>query len=146
MVGRRRVLDSTPIYDAVATMDTVTLIRSAIRQVLAVAAEDGLGDRVRNALVRDDDYVEAGKPGCDDWDDRGCREALVEGLARDGYAVIDVLEGLVLGPVLTQAVRLLARIIGQDIEMGDDGRYRIARKVAKDRIISTVDPQARHGH
>ena len=34
--GRRRVLDSTPLYDAVATMDTVTLVRSAIRGVLAV--------------------------------------------------------------------------------------------------------------
>src|SRR4051794_30377516 len=28
LLGRRRVLDSTPRYDAVATMDTVTLIRS----------------------------------------------------------------------------------------------------------------------
>ena len=27
LVGRRRVLDSTPLYDAVATMDTVTLVR-----------------------------------------------------------------------------------------------------------------------
>ena len=32
-----RVLDSTPLYDAVATMDTVTLIRSAIRALLRVA-------------------------------------------------------------------------------------------------------------
>ena len=31
LIGRRRVLDSTPLYDAVATMDTVTLIRSGIR-------------------------------------------------------------------------------------------------------------------
>ena len=29
LVGRKRVLNSTPIYDAVATMDTVTLVRSA---------------------------------------------------------------------------------------------------------------------
>ena len=29
LVGRRRVLDSTSVYDAVATMDMVTLIRSA---------------------------------------------------------------------------------------------------------------------
>src|SRR5487761_2737069 len=28
LIGRKRVLDSTPLYDAVATMDTVTLIRS----------------------------------------------------------------------------------------------------------------------
>ena len=35
LVGRRRVLDSTPLYDAVATMDTITLIRSAVRGLLA---------------------------------------------------------------------------------------------------------------
>ena len=32
--GRKRELDSTPLYEAVATMDTVTLIRSAIRGLL----------------------------------------------------------------------------------------------------------------
>lgn len=31
LVGLRQVLDSTPLYDPVATMDTVTLIRSARR-------------------------------------------------------------------------------------------------------------------
>ena len=44
---------------------------------------------------------------------------------------------------------LLALIAGQDVEPaegsdGTDGRWRIARKVAGDRVISTVDPQARH--
>ena len=37
LVGRPRVLDSTPLSDAVATMDAVTLIRSAIRELFAVA-------------------------------------------------------------------------------------------------------------
>ena len=36
LVGRKRVLDSTPLYDAVATMDTITLIRSAVRNLLKV--------------------------------------------------------------------------------------------------------------
>jgi hypothetical protein len=40
LIGRKRVLDSTPLYDAVATMGTVTLIRSAIRGPLKVADED----------------------------------------------------------------------------------------------------------
>jgi hypothetical protein len=40
LVGRKRVLDSTPLYDAVATMDTVTLIRSSIRGVPWAAATD----------------------------------------------------------------------------------------------------------
>src|SRR6266704_6996607 len=36
LVGRGRVLGSAPLYDAVATMDTVTLVRSAIRGLLRV--------------------------------------------------------------------------------------------------------------
>src|SRR5207245_2086826 len=49
LIGRRRVLDSTPLYDAVATMDTVTLIRSALRGVLK-AAEVELEAELRAAL------------------------------------------------------------------------------------------------
>ena len=64
LVGRRRVLDSTPLYDAVATMDTVTLVRSAIRGLLAVC-EAGLEAELRGLLCRDDDYCTAGKPSCD---------------------------------------------------------------------------------
>lgn len=37
-------------------------------------------------------------------------------------------------------------MVGRDLEEGDDGRFRIARRVAKDRVISSVDPDARHGH
>ncbi len=37
-------------------------------------------------------------------------------------------------------------MLGQDLDEGTDGVFRIARRVAKDRIISTVDPRARHGH
>jgi Transposase DDE domain len=40
----------------------------------------------------------------------------------------------------------LASLVGQDLEEGGDGVFRIARRVAKDRVISTVDPDARHGH
>src|SRR5215210_2027734 len=61
LVGRRRVLDSTALYDAVATMDTVTLVRSAIRGLLAVCGQD-LGGELRALLGRDDEYRTAGKP------------------------------------------------------------------------------------
>jgi ribosomal protein L12E/L44/L45/RPP1/RPP2 len=144
MVGRRRVLDSTALFDAVATMDTVTLIRSAIRGVLAACAgpvEQGL----RLVLARDDDYRGAGKPVCD-WDDRQAREELVDALVRDARALLAALEGRELEPALAKAAELLATVAGQDVESGEDGRFRIARKVAKDRVISTVDADARHGH
>jgi len=128
----RRVLDSAPLYDAVATMDTVTLVRSAIRGLLAV-------------LRRDDDYGKAGKPVCD-YADREAREALVDALAKDAEALLLSLNGRTLSAELDQAAQLLAAVVGQDLDVGEDGVFRIGRRVAKDRIISTVDPDTRHGH
>jgi len=147
LVGRRRVLDSTPLYDAVATMDTVTLIRSAIRGLLGVA-DPVLEQRLRAALSSGDQYVTAGKPVID-WDDKAARTALVDARARDGYALLQVLEGQKQLPEpVNQAAKLLATVLGQDLEPDPDnpGGWRIARRVAKDRVISTVDPEARHGH
>lgn len=46
---------------------------------------------------------------------------------------------------------LSALVAGQYVEPaedsdGTDGRWRIARKAAPDRVISTVDPDTRHAH
>jgi Transposase DDE domain/Transposase domain (DUF772) len=144
LVGRRRVLDSTPLYDAVATMDTITLIRSALRGVLK-AAEKELEAELRAALSGCDDYVAVGKPQID-WDDPDAREELIASRARDGYAVLAVVHGRKLAEAVEQAAALLATVLGQDLEPGEDGVFGIARRVAKDRVISTVDPDARHGH
>jgi hypothetical protein len=144
LVGRRRVLDSTPLYDAVATMDTVTLIRSALRGLLA-AAEPDLVRELRGALSGGDDYASAGKPVID-WDDRAAREELIDSRARDGYAVLTLLDDRELTEAVKQAATLLATVLGQDLDTGEDGVFRIARRVAKDRVISTVDPDTRHGH
>lgn len=71
LIGVRRVLDSAPLFDAVATQDTVTLIRSANGGVLR-AADAPLAARLRAVCARDDDYTAAGKPVCD-WDHRRAR-------------------------------------------------------------------------
>jgi Transposase DDE domain/Transposase domain (DUF772) len=147
-VGRRRVLDSTPLYDAVATQDTVTMIRSAIRGLLRVVDEAPareLATELRGVLQRQDDYATAGKPVCE-WEDKAAREALVDALARDARAVLAHLDGRELPADVNQAAELLATVVGQDLEQAEDGHFRIARRVAKDRVISTVDPEARHGH
>jgi hypothetical protein len=144
LVGVRRVLDSAPLYDAVATQDTVTLLRGAIRGLLRACPAE-LASLVRAALARDDDYQAAGKPVCD-WEDPAARERLVDALFRDGYRALGALRGRQLGPEVAQAAELLATVIGQDIEETADGRFVIAQGVAPDRVISVVDPQARHGH
>jgi hypothetical protein len=144
LVGVRRVLDSTPLYDAVATMDTVTLLGAAIRGLLKVA-QGRLEAELRGVLASGDEYASAAKPQID-WDDQAARAALVAARARDAHALLGVLAGRPLPAAVAQAARLLGAIVGQDLEHGDDGSFRIARKVAADRVISTVDPDARHGH
>ena len=143
LVGRKRVLDSTPLYDAVATMDTVTLVRSAIRGLIKVADGD-LAAELRAVLAREDDYAAAGKPACD-YDDEAARVELVDALARDAHAVLSVLDGRDLSRSVNQAAALLASVVGQDLDTDETGVFRIAQRVAKDRVVSTVDPEARHG-
>jgi hypothetical protein len=144
LVGRKRVLDSTPLYDAVATQDTVTLIRWAIRGLLRVA-EPKLAGEVRKVLRRDDEYANAGKPSCD-WEDAHAREALVDALVRDAHEALRVVNGRDLSDEVKAAAALLATVTGQDIEQSETGVFRIARGVAPDRVLSTVDPESRHGH
>ena len=144
LVGARRVLDSTPLYDAVATMDTITLIRSAIRGLLKVT-DAALEGELRAVLGSGDDYASNAKPQIE-WEDQAAREQLVDSRARDGYGCLAVLDGRTLASAVSEAAVLLATVLGQDLETAEDGSFRIARRVAKDRIISTVDPQARHGH
>lgn len=143
LVGRKRVLDSTPLYDAVATMDTVTLVRSGVRGLLAACDADTERE-LRGLLSREDDYATAGKPVCA-YEDRAAREALVDALAKDAGTLLGALDGRELGAAVVEAAALLATLVGQDLDEGEDGVFRIARRVATERVISTVDPEARHG-
>jgi hypothetical protein len=135
---RRRVLDSTVLADAVATQDTVTQLVAAIRRVRQ------LGPQARAVAVAAHDYDRPGKPECA-WDDPKARQALVSGLVNDALALLAAVSELDLEAEQAEAVALLALVAGQDVEPGERlGSWRIARRVAPDRVISTVDPQARH--
>src|SRR6266511_2831255 len=123
LVGTRRVLDSTALYDAVATMDTVTLVRSAIRALLAKAPPE-LEAEIRQVLCRDDDYATPGKPPCD-WQNPAAREALIDALAKDAMAALAVLDGRTLDPEMAEAAELLAAVVGQDLDRDHtDGVFR----------------------
>jgi hypothetical protein len=124
------------------------LIRSAVRGLLsAAAAVDGdLAVRLHTAIGSGDDYASTAKPVID-WDEPAARDMLVDSRARDGYALLGVLDSMTdLPEPVRQAMRLLATVLGQDLEDDGAGGLRIARKVAADRVISTVDPEARHVH
>jgi hypothetical protein len=124
--------------------DTVTLVRGAIRGLLR-ACPPPLAVKVGGLLRREDDYAAPGKPPCD-WDDPVAREELVDALVGDAYRAHYALRGERLDPRVARAAELLATVTGQDIEETADGRFRILEGTAHDRVISTVDPEARHGH
>ena len=143
----RRALDSTVLDDAVATQDTVTQLVGAIRRVrreVPAAAE------VVAAQCTAHDYDDPGKPAIA-WDDAEARERLVDALVSDAHRLLGHLPEQELGPRAAEAVALRALVAGQDVEPvegsdGTDGRWRIAARVAPDRVISAVDPVTRHVH
>lgn len=135
----RRALDSTLLDDAVATQDTVTQLIAAIRRVRRTVP-----GAAEVALVAHD-YEAPGKPMIA-WDDAEAKAELVDGLVRDALALLDACADAAESVEATTALGLLALVAGQDVEQDDQGIWRIARKVAKDRVISTVDPEARHMH
>ena len=144
---RKRCVDSTVFDDAVATQDTVTQLTAAMRKVSR--AVPGAAAVIADACTLD--YGKAGKPDID-WGDPQARENLVSDLVNDALAILDALAGPGAPPrdaAAADALGLLALVAGQDVEPADgsdgtDGRWRIARKVAPDRVISTVDTEARH--
>ena len=147
---RRRAVDSTVLDDAVATQDTVTQLIGAVRRV---ARQVPGAAEVIAAECTGHDYTQPGKPRID-WTDPQAKQELVSALVTDANAVVAALTGagsdqVELDETAAAAVALLALVAGQDVEPaegsdGRDGRWRIARRVAPDRVISTVDEQARH--
>jgi hypothetical protein len=143
----RRALDSTVLEDAVATQDTVTQLIAAIRRV---AREVPGAAEVIAVHCPAHDYDDPGKPAIA-WTDPDARARLVDALVGDAHRLLGHLPEQQLGPREAEAVALLALVAGQDVEPaadgdGTDGRWQIARRVAHDRVISTVDPDARHAH
>ncbi len=146
----RRALDSTVLDDAVATQDTVTQLIGAVRRV---RREVPGAAHVVGRVTRAHDYDDPGKPRIA-WDDAAARDALIDALVRNALVVLDAVGEQEPGSKAADAVGLLALVAGQDVELVDPDlddpqgtpRWRIAQRVAQDRVISTVDPEARHAH
>jgi IS5 family transposase len=140
----RRALDSTVLDDAVQRQDTIDLLVAQIRRVRRLIPQ------LRTVWVRDHN-LEGGRPPCD-WDDQDDIDRVVSELVDDAYELVWAAEdlqdgGLVLTQEQADAVALLALVAGQDVEPGDGpGRWRIAQRTARDRVVSTVDPESRHVH
>ena len=143
-----QIIDSTPMLGAAATQDTVRLVRHGVRKLLdAVAAVDAAAaDELDRGL--EFDYAHpAEKPDCR-WREKVERERMLTRVAEDAERALQAVEhsdGLLGQERVGEAHQLLRELIGQDFDVDDDGVPRLHRGTASGRVISTVDPEMRHG-
>jgi hypothetical protein len=152
-------VDTTPILGRGAVLDTYNLVSDAIRRVVVeacalkqrdaegVAGEQGLGRHFASSFKG---AVEL------DWSDADARRALVGQLVADARVALELAKSALRGYAGDAAVTgklresrdLLAQVLQQDIDEApeDGGDPEIRRGTARDRIVSTTDPEMRHGH
>lgn len=141
-----QVIDSTPIHGAAAQQDTYKLLRSAIRKVLRAVGETP-GRRRRLAKRLDlSAYLDSGKPELD-WSDPQARKAHLQELVAAAERLLTAAQqdAAFSDREAQGAVALLQQIVCQNIDTDSQGEFEIRQGVAKDRVISTVDPEMRHG-
>lgn len=145
-----QIIDSTPMLGAAATQDTVRLVRHGVRKLIdAVAGVDaGAAGQLDRAL--EFDYARPNdKPDCR-WREKAERERMLTRVAQDAERALQAVEhadgdGLLAEEAVADAHRLLRELLGQDFDIDQDGVPRLHRGTRADRIISTVDPEMRHG-
>ena len=162
LLKRRKLevaVDTTPVLGRGAVKDTFNLISDQIRALAqavcelkdleeaTVVAEHGLG---RHFGASFKGSVEL------DWTDTEARRALIGQLVADARVALALgraaLRGFAKASERARPVReacaLLADLLQQDIDETpqDGGGPTIRRGTSKDRIVSTTDPEMRHGH
>lgn len=131
------IADSTGVMGAAAVIDTYELIRQATVKLIDAA---GGPKALPTTLRRDARLVVRGKARID-WADPAARRAELGRLVGLGRALLTFTAS---DETVGEARELLSRILDQDIEDGDDGPG-ISHGVARDRVVSVVDPEMRHG-
>jgi hypothetical protein len=143
-----QIVDSTPMLGAAATQDTVRLVRHGVRKLIhaVTAADQDAGGRLDDGLQFD--YARpAEKPDCR-WREKAERERMLTRVAQDAeraLKAVEQAEGLLDDEHVNAAHGLLRELIGQDFDIDSDGVPRLHRGTRSGRIISTVDPEMRHG-
>lgn len=133
------LIDSSPVLGAGAVQDTYELVRSAIRKVVEAAGEASLSKKLSRQLRR---YLSEAKPKID-WSNPGARQLELARMVAAANKLLAAVEGR---QDPKEAAALLAALVAQDVEIDPEtGQPRIRQGVAKDRIVSSSDPEMRHG-
>jgi len=153
---RTVAIDTTPIFGAAAVKDTFNLLRDGIYATIVQIAKienrkpkDVAGE---HHLLR---YFASSLKGTAaiDWSDKTKREAFLSEIVADAGRVLRLAQEYQEklqssdqdGQPLARAAELLTKLLVQDIKVDDHGNASIKPGIAKDRIVSVIDPDMRHG-
>lgn len=143
-----QIIDSTPMLGAAATQDTVRLVRHGVARLLAVVAGADEQAGVGLDAGLEFDYQRPGeKPDCR-WREKAERERMLTRVAEDAERALQAVEradGLLEDEAVAAAHERLRELIGQDFDVDEDGVPRLHRGTRPGRIVSTIDPEMRHG-
>jgi len=140
-----QLIDSTAILGRAAVMDSYALIFAGIRKALEQyqrSDEEHAKELIRR-LRRDEYGRDVAKPRID-WESESARGRLLNDLVCDAVSVLRA--GLSFDDAELQSVlEQLARLVGQDVDVGEDGSGKLIEGVSADRQVSVVDAEMRHG-
>lgn len=144
-VESAQLIDSTAIFGRAAVMDSYALIFAGIRKTLEhySKSDDEHARELMSRLHRSEYLEDIAKPKID-WESGLARQELLNDLVHDAVSVLRA--GLKFEDAELQALlEQLARLVGQDVEVSEDGTGKLIDGVSADRQVSVVDPEMRHG-
>jgi len=153
---RTVAIDTTPIFGAAAVKDTFNLLRDGIyATIVQIAKIESKKPKDVAGEYNLSRYFAPSLKGtvAIDWSDKIQREAFLSEITADAGRVLRLTQAYQEklkdsdqdGQPLAKAAELLTKLLIQDIKVDDHGHATIKPGVAKDRIVSVVDPDMRHG-
>ena len=149
------VADSTPMWCYGAKLDTLRLLGDGLRSLVGRYAR--WTKESREQLAKDWELpivLAKSTKGAFriDWRDADARSQVTDSLVRDVLRVVDLvrreLQAQPLGPnqrkKLLQQCRHLLKVVTDDLETDEQGRWVVAQRTAAKRLVSITDPQAGH--
>ncbi len=140
-----QLIDSTAILGRAAVMDSYALIFAGTRRALEgyQRSDEEHAKELISRLRRSEYLTDVAKPKID-WESAGARQELLNDLVYDAVSVLRA--GLSFEDTELQGlIEQLARLVGQDVEVSEDGTGKLIEGVCADRQVSVVDPEMRHG-
>jgi hypothetical protein len=140
--------DTTDVKGAGAVQDTYTLLRKGIRKLIKTMGYHLPGkrqgcsaevERLISSYVDQDRRTEA------DWSDPAVRQAQLKILVEDSEAALELALSQGDDPDVRSLGWMIAKILGDDVEVNGSGEAQISEGTAAERIISLEDPEMRHG-